>query len=290
MTFSRLAIIFTHIEPFRSTLLRMLLPFEIAQLLVALHCQLSEWEAKTHMNLMQDVFQDCGEISKLCDLGLTVRIFGADLDLLKQRLEDPLTYIKSHGKERMFSVFVMVSERPSLENGHTSAFARDFRPVSQHQSEPDDMSVTQLSQSFPLVTANSIQFLARWIFCAPYLAGSLPTAVPGWIPVFNAQANVNVRAYISTFKDRNNHLLYLDRELMDRVFGYQVHQDLLLNLTNLRTVCYILKGSSTVLKHLNGHLTMNTIHAHLQNIHNKKHCILQNTLYPLGYCITLKIP
>ena len=53
-----LASVFTNIEPFRSSILRMLLPIEIARLLAAIDCNVTKWERETHMDVLHEIFQD----------------------------------------------------------------------------------------------------------------------------------------------------------------------------------------------------------------------------------------
>src|SRR4051812_37579195 len=93
--FSMLRQFFLNVEPFRRNMLSILSPHEIAKLRAALNCDLTPAEWKRHMNILDDIFEDATPIRLMQKLGMTVRIFGADLDLLERRIRNPCEYLKT---------------------------------------------------------------------------------------------------------------------------------------------------------------------------------------------------
>ncbi|KAF2866230.1 hypothetical protein BDV95DRAFT_649826 [Massariosphaeria phaeospora] len=101
---------FTCVEPFRRTILTLLRHFDIANALAALDCSLSEWEIKTHMNIMDDIFDDRSEIDVMLNLGFHIHIFGADLHTMRTRLKCPYYYHHNFQKDHQLHIFVVVSD------------------------------------------------------------------------------------------------------------------------------------------------------------------------------------
>jgi hypothetical protein len=85
--------LFLCIEPFKATLLSCLAPFDIAKLLAAIRYEPTSWERKTHMNILDDVFEDAAVFKLMIRRGLTVRIIGADVETLRMRLHYPCSYL-----------------------------------------------------------------------------------------------------------------------------------------------------------------------------------------------------
>src|SRR3954467_6081908 len=137
-------------------------------------------------------------------------------------------------------IFVVASR---LNADGSPVLLQDFRPDAEQDMVPDDMSKSELAQNFSQQTAAAIDTLSQWILCAPYLSGSLPNALPGWIPVFNSRPDVHIRAYISTFNGCNSRLLHMDRLLIQRVFGFDNSKDLLSNVSQLVTPCMVLDSN-----------------------------------------------
>jgi hypothetical protein len=251
--------LFTCILPFRDALLSMLAPFDISKFRAAVNCTLTLWEETTYLDVLDDIFEDASIIHKMTELGLTVRVFGADLDILIDRLEWPCRYVARFPTDQTFHVFVLVTENP-IKTDQVASLLRDYRPECEQEGLPLDMNLTELREAFGDPVAGEIASLSHWIFCAPYLSGTVPGRAPGWIPVFNSQAHVNVRAYISTFQDCHDKILYMERGAMQHVFGYLKHDDLLLNVHHLSTAYLKLTENERSIQHTHGRMTTNVLH------------------------------
>jgi hypothetical protein len=281
--------LFTCILPFRDMLLSVLTPFDIAKLLEAIQYTLPPWERERHMDVLDDVFEDSSIIHRMARLGLTVRIFGADLEAMQKRLSHPFDHLASGADDRIFQIFVLVADN----RGGSSKLVRDYRPKLEQDDVPSDMTPAQLASAFGTSTADEIVSLSPWILCAPYLCGSLPSA-PGWIPVFNSRPDVNVRAYVTNFADSDDHIIHMDRYLMCKLFGYHDSRDLLLHLPCLLTPCLKLEERARCIEHLTGKLTMDV----LRNIfaasdrdrqaEDRKYVVV-HAAYPTNSSITLAL-
>ena len=251
--------IFECIEPFRSTLLSMLPPFDIAKLLAATGWKLSGWEIGKHMNIIDDILEDSSDITMMRSLGMKVRIFGLDLDIMEQRLRDPSAYLAQYKMDHCFHVFVVATSQLS-DDEQSPTLIQDFRPESQQHLVPDDMGISEIVHSYSSDIATSISKLSNWVLCAPCLSETLPSGLPGWIPVFNARKCINIRAYISTFNGCNSRVLYMDRDLTRRVFGFSNNEELLANLSTLETKYMTLENQEQKIQKLRGHLALSIIH------------------------------
>lgn len=280
--------VFIRIEPFRSCLLSLLLPYDIARLQDAIRCRLSDWERETYMNVLDDIFEDSRVIRQMVAAGMTVRIFGADFETLKLRLQHPRAYETS--SRHNYCLFVLVSNS-SDENEGGETLVRDFRQPNEYGYVPDDLSMAELRSRFDTPVARQIAKFSRWILCAPYLLGTMPNEVPGWIPLLVTQANVDVRAYISTYNDCNGKILHMDRYLVRRLFGFQKNEDFLSNLSNLNTVCCTMSIHGTKERRLEGRLNVNFLHNLLVNLENPKPSgyVVVHTLHSSSCCITLEM-
>lgn len=276
--------VFVNVTPFRATLLSMLRPFDIAKLLVAIDCGLSEWERERHMDVLDDIIEDNQDITIMKKLGITVRLFGSDLSLLQRRLWDPCSYLVEFCERRSFHVFVVATAR---QEDDATTFVYDFRVKGDRHLVPEDMNINELQESFHPEVSTGIVVLSRWMLCAPYLSGSLSNSIPGWIPVFNARPFVNIHAYISTFNGCNSRILHMNRTLIGWVFGYEKN-DILLNLSNLTVQCITIDKEERVTEMLLGRLVLN----YIQNIllspnFNGSRMVVVNSIPPLGSAITL---
>jgi hypothetical protein len=293
MTGTGLSTLFTFITPFRDKLLSMLVPYDISKLLTALGYVLSPWEKRTFLDVMDDIFEDSSIIHKMVALGMTVRIFGADLETLQIRLNSPRDYLKSCPDRQSFHIFVLVTNSRS-KTDERPVLVRDYRLWTDQDGVPLDMDLAELHEAFDSSTADEIASLSQWILCAPYLSGTLPSAAPGWVPVFNSRPHVNVRAFITTFADTDGRILHMSRDLMRQVFGYHDNGSLLFNLPHLSTACIKLKGPERYAQKLPGKLTMNMLHNVLvaasqdRETRNDKFIIV-NVAHPLNSCITLSL-
>ncbi|KAF2194725.1 hypothetical protein K469DRAFT_725935 [Zopfia rhizophila CBS 207.26] len=242
--------LFTSVEPFRSTLLTMLVPFDIAKLIIASNRELSSWERKRHMDVLDDIFQDSSEIDLMKKIGMEVRIFGSDLDVLEERLKDPCAYLEKFTKDHRFHVFVVAIGRPQ-DSDTTSTLLQDFRHKSQQHLVPDEMSTSQIAQRFPPTVSESISILSKWILCAPNLLGSLSDCIPGWILVCNARENVCVHSYISTFNNCNSRILRMNRVLMRQVFGFKTENDFFFSRLGIlyRNISYNTPAKARLVQH-----------------------------------------
>jgi hypothetical protein len=248
---------FIQIEPFRSAVLSLLLPFDVSRLLKAMQCELSEWEKSVYLNVLDDIFEDTTAITKMAEAGMTVRIFGSDLTRLEERLRSPSAHCVSSIQE--YRLFVLVSYRSDEPNGNAT-LVRDYRQASEQGFVPDDFNIAELHSHFSASVATQIATFSRWILCAPYLSGTMPNTVPGWIPVLSTRPHIDVRTYISTYNDCNGKFLYMDRKLTRKLFGFETEDDLLRNLSNLSTACLKLDRGSKVRHTLKGTLTIDFLH------------------------------
>jgi hypothetical protein len=282
--------LFTCIQPFRRTLLSMLAPSDISRLLTATRCTVTATERGSHMNVLDDIFKDSSSITAMQKSRLTVRLFGSDLQILEGRLLQPYTHVQHQERHRALHIFVLVT---SVSDG-LPTLVHDYRPDSEHGFVPDDMEFTQLEDAFDHNVALQIAAFSSFILCAPYLTGTMPNAVPGWIPLFNAQPFVNVRAYISTFAERNGRILHMNRTLMNHVFGYKDNRYALSMLLDSTTTCYRFENGFREVVCVEGKLTMNMMHNVLLKAvenprkYNDKYIVV-NTLHPLNTSITLDI-
>ncbi|OAL07196.1 hypothetical protein IQ06DRAFT_299842 [Phaeosphaeriaceae sp. SRC1lsM3a] len=284
--------VFTCIAPFRSMLLSMLAPFDISKLRDAFQCTITPWEQEKYMDLLDDVFEDSSIIHKIVRLGMTVRIFGADLEAMETRLSHPLGALKSCADGRIFQIFVLVADDRG-PSGRSSRLVRDYRPESERDDIPSDMTPAQLASVLGTSTADEIISLSRWILCVPYLCGSLPSK-PGWLPIFNSRPDVNVRAYVTNFADSDDHIIHMERPLMCKLFGYNDSRALLLHLPSLSTLCMKLEEGGRHIEHLSGKLTMNVLHnvfaaSDRSREAESRNFVVVHAAYPTNSSITLSL-
>jgi hypothetical protein len=90
--------------------------------------------------------------------------------------------------------------------------------------------------------------------------GTMSSKAPRWIPIFSTHPHANVRAYMSTYHDRESRLLHIDRTLIRHVLGHHSNTSLLCELSTLTTYCLKLTGKETVYQPLSASLTMNALH------------------------------
>jgi hypothetical protein len=239
--------LFLCIEPFKATLLSCLAPFDIAKLLAAIRYEPTSWERKTHMNILDDVFEDAAVFKLMIRRGLTVRIIGADVETLRMRLHYPCSYLAaSVGRPSIFHIFVVASDQES--GGQRATLFRDYRQDADKESVPIDLSHEELRTMFDNATGDEIAELSHWIFCAPHLMGTMSSKAPGWIPIFSTRPHANVRAYMSAYHDRESRLLHMDRTLIRQVLGHHSNTSLLCELSTLTTYCLKLTGKETVIE------------------------------------------
>jgi hypothetical protein len=100
---------FTNVWPFRRILLGLLSPYDIAKVLQCLDCKLTRTEWNTHMDIINDIFLERSHIDSLLRFGLRIYLFGFDLQILSERLKDPLHYDQQYGKNYILYVFAIVS-------------------------------------------------------------------------------------------------------------------------------------------------------------------------------------
>ncbi|KAK7179088.1 hypothetical protein PSPO01_14871 [Paraphaeosphaeria sporulosa] len=278
--------VFTNVEPFRSSVLRMLLPSEITSLLAALGCTVSPWERSTHMDIMHEIFQDFQDLVSMQNLGLTVRVFGSDLDLLNKKIQDPWAFRNAEDTRRYY-IFIIISD----EFDGAPRLHKDFRSNLRQNSTAEDMDVNELSQRFPEDVAENVAMLSKWMLCTPHLTGSLPGKVPGWIPVFKTHKHIVLRTYVSSYSEYRTKILYMERTLIRRVFGHH-HKDLLAHVCKLPTICYLLQNNTREKKELNGRLTMNTIRDVYMPLKGplQKGYVIVNAIPPLDAAVILHLP
>ena len=276
--------IFCDVGPVRCLLLSMLRPFDIANLLSAIQCEVSCWERQRHMDVIDDILQDSRDISVMKDLGMTVRIFGSDIAILERRLRHPLEFQNS-STNRPFYVFVVVT------SPNTTALFHDFRRTGQQHLAPEDKTIEELDQDLGINVSREIATLSRWILCAPYLSGSLSSAVPGWIPVSNACKDINVRAFISSFDRLDSRLLYMNRDLTSAMFG--LHSiNILSRLDRLKARCITIRRERRKRRNLRGSLTLSYLNdlADMESTNAEKEgFMIVNAIWPLSSAVTLQL-
>jgi hypothetical protein len=209
----------------------MLPPFDIAKLLEASQCKLSGWERLRHMDIIDDIVEDNQDFHWMRDQGITIKIFGSDLDILEQRLVNPSDFHTRFGLDHSLNFFVIAT-------GPSGLF-HDFRKSAAKDLPPDDMTAEDFHQSFSRDTATGIMGASQWMLCAPYLSGKLPLH-PGWIPVFNVRKGINVRAYFPCFNNRNTRVLFMDGGQFAQAFGMKHSRQILTELPYLSTRCITL--------------------------------------------------
>lgn len=282
--------LFNCIEPFRSSLLCMLRPSDIARLLLAVQCKVTNAERDRYMNILDEIFEDSSPVRAMQKSGLRVRMFGADLVALQDQLMHPNTCMSSKGLQRPLHVFILVNDIVD----RLATLVRDYRPDEEQGFVPDGMPFSQLQEIFGDNIADQISSFSPFVLCAPYLTGSMSNAVPGWIPVFNTRPFINVRAYISTYNDCNGRLLLMDRTLMGHVFGYNNSQSPFLHIVDSTVPCYYYHPEGLSLEHLRAELSLNT----LQDIFGvatqgprrpNNDYLVVNTLHPLNASIRIRI-
>ena len=140
----------------------------------------------------------------------------------------------------------------------TSMFRHELQ--SEQGFVPDDSSLAELHTRFGSSVARQIAAFSRWILCAPYLAGTMPNMVPGWIPLLSTRPHMHLRTYISTYNDCNGRILHLNRILVKQLFCLEPNGSLLGDLSNLSTVCMIFERSGTVAQRLEGTFIISFLH------------------------------
>jgi hypothetical protein len=238
------------------------------------------------MDIIDDIFEDSNDIRIMEDQGMTIRIFGSDLDIMERRLQHPSSFWMRSDIHRPFRVFVVVTGQDQ-----TAALLQDFRFGMDRNRAPEDNTVQELNRHFGNSMSGNITRLSNWILCAPYLSGSIPSRVPGWIPVSNACNNINVRAYMSTFKAADSRILYMNRDLMSAVFGCH-HVNILSHLGSLSTTCITLGQNRREKKQLPGWFTLsylNDLHS-LESANRERDAFtIVNSVHPLSSAITLRL-
>jgi hypothetical protein len=176
------------------------------------------------------------------------------------RLHYPCRYLAASVSQLSnFHIFVVVADQES--GGQRATLFRDYRDGAEKESMPVDLSHQELRMMFDNATGDEIAELSRWILCAPHLMGTMSSKAPGWIPIFSARPHFNVRAYMSTFNDRESTLLHMDRNLMTQVLGHHSkHTSLLCGVPTLMTYCLKMTGEQTLFQQLPASLTMNALH------------------------------
>ncbi len=280
--------LFVRIEPFRSTVLSLLCPFEISTFLQATRCHLSEWERNRYLDILDDIFEDSAIITQMVAAGMTVRIVGSDVARLQIRLTDPSTYYASAAQD--FYFFVLVSDS-SRDSESQSTLIRDYRQEPEYGFVPDDLSFTELQSRFDVSVAQQIAAFSRWILCAPYLAGTMPNNLPGWIPLLSTRPHMHVRTYISTYNDCNAKILYMDQDLTNKLFGLRREENLFGKLSDLHTCCIKLQGSDIVMQQLRGNVIISFLSDLLEECQRKGELqfVIAHTMYSANCSIAVEL-
>jgi hypothetical protein len=280
--------LFVCIEPFRRMILSLLRPFEISTFLKATRCRLSTWEQERYIRIIDDIFEDSSTISRMVSAGLTVRILGSDIDKLRTRLRDPPTYTSNHLEQ--YYLFVLVSESPRYPNRRPT-LVRDFREDTEHGFVPDDLDLTELHARFDSPVAAQIAEFSSWILCAPYLAGTMPDRLPGWIPLLSTLPQVHVRTYMSTYNDCNGRILQMSRSLTKRLFGLEGEQNLLRDFSSLETCVLQYNRSGKTEARLRANLVFGFLHSLLDNPDRQgdRNVIITHALHSSSCCITVEL-
>ncbi|KAF1922504.1 uncharacterized protein M421DRAFT_78037 [Didymella exigua CBS 183.55] len=281
--------LFVRIEPFRSAILSLLRPFDISRLLQATCCNLSEWEKGEYLNFLDDVFEDSSVISQMVESGMKVRILGSDVARLQKRLRHSTPYSVLSATQE-FHLFVLVSDSSRDSKSHPT-LVRDFRQISEQGFVPEDLSLVELQSRFDTSVARQIASFSRWILCAPYLAGTMPNNLPGWIPLLSTRPHMHVRTYISTYNDCNGKILHMDYNLTKKLFGLRTHESLLGNVSDLTTHCLTLERSGSSARQIRGNFVIGFLHDFLEETQRRGEVqfVITHTLYSSHCYVAVEI-
>jgi hypothetical protein len=199
------------------------------------------------------------------------------------------THINIKDYQQPLHLFILVKDVID----RLTTLVRDYQSNKEQGFVPNNMCLTQLQNTFGDDIAHQVSSFSPFILCAPYLAGSMPNAVPGWIPMFNTRPFVNVRAYISTYNDCNGRLLLMNRTLMGRVFGHEKPETPFLSISDSPVPCYRYHMRGMCVEQLNGELSLNALHdvivvAMQEPRRPDDDYMIVNTLHPLNASITLR--
>jgi hypothetical protein len=280
--------LFVCIEPFRRMMLSLLCLSEISAFLKATRCRLSTWEQERYIRLIDDIFKDSSTISQIVSAGLTVRILGSNIDKLRTRLRDLLTYTSNYLKQ--YYLFVLVSASPRDPNCRPT-LVRDFREDTEHGFVPDDLDLTELHARFDSPIAEQIAEFSSWVLCAPYLAGTMLDRLPGWIPLLTTLPQVHVRTYMSTYNDCNGRILQMSRSLIKRLFSLEGEQNLLRDLSSLETYVLQYNRSRKTEARLRANLVFGFLYSLLDNPNGQgdRTFIITHALHSSSCCITVEL-
>ncbi|CAI6338096.1 unnamed protein product [Periconia digitata] len=292
MAYHDILYIFTCVKPVRNVLLQMLRPFDIANLLAATHSALHPEEKKVYMDYLDDIFDEKRELSRLNELGLNVILFGSDLHILQERLEDPRGHRKKFGKDHDFHIFAIVSKAPSALDKNPTLHMH----LQTHRGPKisEDITSNELNTQFPTSMAEDIRLLSKWMFCKPYMAGTRPIRLPGWIPILSTSKNINLRAYMSAADEPDSKWFYMDRLLMSRVFGVREGKLLLGKIDDLQTQCHLLGIENGIKKDISGVFVVNImseiINSTVQDLEDSEYFTVVHVIHSSNIAILLRIP
>jgi hypothetical protein len=85
------------LPPVQDMLLEDLLPFDIARLLAATGCEITQVQRKKYMNPVRDVFDKHEEIALLTKAGVNIILLGHNAHLLHKRLNDTQSFVQKYG-------------------------------------------------------------------------------------------------------------------------------------------------------------------------------------------------
>src|SRR4051812_29915413 len=121
--------LFNYIQPFRRGVLSMLTPSNISRFLVAVDCEVTATERERYIDILDDIFDNPTPIIAMQRSGLTMRIFGADLTVLENRLLQSHARLSPKELQRPLHIFVLVT---NISNG-LATLIRDYRPYSEQE-------------------------------------------------------------------------------------------------------------------------------------------------------------
>ena len=89
MSLSPLKNLLLYVILYRRVFLETLRPFDITNLLAVIRCEIIPSERERYINIMDDIFNNTGDLALIKTFSITIRIFGSDLEVIKERLRNP---------------------------------------------------------------------------------------------------------------------------------------------------------------------------------------------------------
>jgi hypothetical protein len=112
------------LPPVQDMLLEDLLPFDIARLLAATGCEITQVQRKKYMNPVRDVFDKHEEIALLTKAGVNIILLGHNAHLLHKRLNDTQSFVQKYGNRFEIDLIAIAYCHPD-SSANAAHFHRD---------------------------------------------------------------------------------------------------------------------------------------------------------------------